>query len=819
MPRQTFVLNKFLGINNVKDSRDIADHELTKTANLMFDKQGAMRTAGQFTEYLTTNFSGDSSSNSAGNGLFYIESDRSLETPISEVIDDYHGGSACCKFYSSGTASGLPSLRHGTVDVYNAFDVGDKIRIEGSDQQGTNGIRTILEKWSYGFTGIQKYDLGLSGIADWGGGTVDSGDDVTITKYHNTGDRIWVKPKSATSSTAANLQARIFSENEEDWADYSIQPIAEDEGVIGDFKPRYYFADLALRVSDSNYLNGSRVKWFGFIERNHFGNEPYLDWITKNNDLAPPAESQLSASYPATAQRIYWRIVNSTPGATDPESEWVDADYECAMSFIYDDIQESKLYDMADSGGTSVFNVPAGDIVTISAKCLSPFNARISGARLYCRGKGSDDDWSFLAELDLSKGIKTTLSGDFISGFSVGGANEYTSEASASLRQNLDTYQSINGFSPDLDTITLGSVGDSWGTSCVANRRVFIANLNIYDGQINGPRRYGDRIMYSEIGKYDTFPSHNYIDVVKGDAEEYIALLEYGDRLMAFKHNTLFILNIANPSPTAWFLEKTFKYKGIKHPEAAFRTEDGVVWVNDAGCWIYNGEQIINLIDNKIDTVQSYTGSDEHQYSWKDFYTEDSIVGYSPKYKQILVLRNSAGTSINAVFLYDIKTQSWAYIRDASTFFGNVVYSNFILDGDGELAIMTTGGDIKYYDPVSVACNAEFITKFIDLGSPNNIKKIYKVAITYKSEVTQAEPLTCRYIDKAGTMVNSAFSVDQFDPVTLAVKADWEIAVFTPVSSLTCQSIQFKMRFPSSGTIDINEIMVYYRTKKRVVKN
>jgi len=68
-------------------------------------------------------------------------------------------------------------------------------------------------------------------------------------------------------------------------------------------------------------------------------------------------------------------------------------------------------------------------------------------------------------------------------------------------------------------------------------------------------------------------------------------------------------------------------------------------------------------------------------------------------------------------------------------------------------------------------------------------------------------------------MVNSAFAVDQFDPVTLAVKSNWEVAVFTPVSSLTCQSIQFKMRFPSSGTIDINEIMVYYRTKRRVVKN
>ena len=46
-----------------------------------------------------------------------------------------------------------------------------------------------------------------------------------------------------------------------------------------------------------------------------------------------------------------------------------------------------------------------------------------------------------------------------------------------------------------------------------------------------------DRIMYTPPNKYETFPRSFFIDVVKGDADEYTALATYGDRLFAFKKN------------------------------------------------------------------------------------------------------------------------------------------------------------------------------------------------------------------------------------------------------------------------------------------
>ena len=41
MPKQTYTLNDFSGgINNIKDSRDIANNQCAKIVNLMVDKQG-----------------------------------------------------------------------------------------------------------------------------------------------------------------------------------------------------------------------------------------------------------------------------------------------------------------------------------------------------------------------------------------------------------------------------------------------------------------------------------------------------------------------------------------------------------------------------------------------------------------------------------------------------------------------------------------------------------------------------------------------------------------------------------------------------------
>jgi len=810
MPRQSLILNQFLGVNNVRDSRDITDQELASSTNLMFDKQGALRTAGAFTTMPTTGLSGNTSYMGAGNGLFYIESDRALSAGGTHTVPDYSGNFG--QFYNAAGPI-APQLRYEQDSSFTAnFTIGDKIKITGSSVSGTNVIRTVIAKGTYGFSHIQSY-LGVS--SPWGS-TGSSSTEITIKRIPRDGELIWLKPKSNSTTTADNREIKIWNSYENAWALSGIRPTEQNDEIVGEFLPRYYYADLALRVADTNLSNGSRIIWYGFIERNHFGDNPHLGWFVKNNTLDAPTGGAKSVNFAGVAGVINWDIL--TP--VNPDSDWIEGIYDLAHTYIYDDSQESKLFEFAGSSATTYFTVAAGEAVSFKAKCNALFDERHSGSRLYCRLKDSDDDWILAAEVHFSKGIKSSLSSEFKPGFTSSTVNLYNSATAISLRHNLDTYESLNGFPSDLEAISLGKIGESWKVSCVANRRVFIANLKIQEG--DDAKTYGDRIMYSEIGKYDTFPSYNFIDVVKGDAEVYVALVEYGDRLLAFKNNTLFVLNIANPSPTSWFLEKTFKHKGVKHAEAVFRTEDGVIWVNEAGCWVYNGEQILNLIDNKLDPIHSHSGSAEHGQSWVDFYTTGSIVGYSPKYKQIFILSNCGGSSAKTVYCFDIRTKSWSLLTDSSDFFSTPEYSNFILDGNGDLVIMTDGGAIKKYSPQAAGKQAgviELITKYIDFNEPNNMKKIYKVAITYRSSVTQANILTCRYINKNGGMQNSDFSSNLFDSITLAVHSNWGVAVFKPTSALQCQSVQFKINAPSAGTIEINEIMIYYRLKKTIVKS
>ena len=68
---------------------------------------------------------------------------------------------------------------------------------------------------------------------------------------------------------------------------------------------------------------------------------------------------------------------------------------------------------------------------------------------------------------------------------------------------------------------------------------------------------FKDRIMYSMPNRYDTFPSFNFIEAAKGDADHYMAIESHADRLLAFKRNSMDIINISSPSDANWFLEDT----------------------------------------------------------------------------------------------------------------------------------------------------------------------------------------------------------------------------------------------------------------------
>jgi hypothetical protein len=418
----------------------------------------------------------------------------------------------------------------------------------------------------------------------------------------------------------------------------------------------------------------------------------------------------------------------------------------------------------------------------------------------------------------MRRGARATLDGDYTAWTSVSGTTTST-DSIESLSPNLDTYESINGYSHNIQSNSISNDGEQWKWALVANRRTFLFNVRRYDTSIDENVRYSDRVYYSESGKFDTFPTSNFIDVVLGDSESYVAAGEYADRILAFKDNSVQIINVSSPSPSGWFLEKNEKHMGVVGPACVIKTQYGIAWVNDNGCFLYNGSNIRNLIDNKID-------DDE----WSDFIGNSvgahySSIGYEKHKKQLIIMKDCTGTdgSSGDAYLYDFKTDSWVKLLDAFT--DSVVYSNFIYDWNGDLIVgYESGSNVVFskWDSDSTAGVSviNFITKDIDFGDPNRTKNIYNVYVTYKAnkvlQDTGTNDIPLLYAkDGSTTFTNfDTCIVDGNSSATqLAASAsNWNVATFGLSTIQPVQSLKIKLDVATAtSVININDISIEYR--------
>jgi len=501
-----------------------------------------------------------------------------------------------------------------------------------------------------------------------------------------------------------------------------------------------------------------------------------------------------------------------------PDGSWEAGTYEFYQTFLYDGNQESLPLQMGGGQATTslaAFEVTAtGDkslIVSVYADVF--YSGRISGARVYTRLKNTDDDLILFADIDIVKGVRLTIDGTHVP-WSYESADGYYVLDSVSERPNLDTYNTINGYPPDIHFNAIGGRNEVYKASVVANRRAFIANLKVKGANIE-LQKYGDRIMYSEINRFDTFLEYNFIDVSKGDFGEYVALESYADRLLAFKHNLIHVINIASPSPANWFLEDTIKHFGANYNFSVTKTANGIAWLTDNGCYLYDGN-VNNLLDRKIAVSSaSYSGTD---VNWQDWYrgtsnVKDVSLGYEPISNSLLMFRSPDDSSdySNTGWIYDFDTNGWAY--HTSIFTDSENYTNFIIDWNNNLTVgWQDSNTIHFYKylPISKSLqNQEFVTRDIDFAVPGLVKKIYKVIVTYKSDASVTTPFSYAIDGKQN------FSGDGGGTFTgnfSDTSSKWDVVTLTPSSTISCQSIQIKFANGSSaGKFEINDITIQYR--------
>ena len=497
-------------------------------------------------------------------------------------------------------------------------------------------------------------------------------------------------------------------------------------------------------------------------------------------------------------------------------------------SWLYDDDKiESPLRKINDTG-LMLWQESNFKFKTYIRRELST-NRRITGARLYFQ-KNQEDEKYFMQEIDFIKGTKTL------------GEEEYLSLSPANTGETAITYQSqdwhnwhgTNGVEWTNKIITYKSnIGTSdefldirWKTAIVINRRMYIGNIGVRDSSGKIIKRMGDRMMKSVVNKFDSFPENNFIDVAVNDGEEITHLAHFADRILQFKSNDLYIINIAGDSE---FLENQFKHVGVKNSCQVTSTEIGVIWVNNKGLFIYDGNQVHNLIDGRIDEGDFLTEAEEDK---------SPCIGYDAVSKKIIISRQSEGSGSGTnVDGWVFCTKSFSLIKLVGQFNNSstTTLTNFITTNDGKIMygnlntfftwrdtptndLNNTGGNDKVY---------EFITKDYDFEEPSVRKKISKIYVTYKTKSGSDSAVYLRYaVDGSGDFSNftDLTGVSNYDSSGSANgfsnsgALDNKVAEIKPAASLTVKSLQLKFSLETvaqSGAeeFQIEDISIVYRKK------
>ncbi len=767
MPKQFLKLSNFNnGLVDAIDARDIPDNALAKAENISVDKTiGVITNAPTFSDH--SDLTDRIATIQGGYGLFLYEADHdesgndtgkayiaiSDEDPGVIYVQDIND-----PFTDSWLNISMPNSSNDMRATYHFVDEGLRISDANFGTNNSNRIYQFIKRTHF------------SGLTP--GGSADSFDSWVLNDQ---------KLSAPTRGMTSAVGGGFGKESTLSSTDGSDTALTDTGNILGD--------DSELEISAANTAGHQYIA----IDRDTSTNVDTISayststktYTTGSGGVADwfPGASVDYAIYPSAGKGFNLDISTPTGGS------WAAGTYQFATTFIYDGNQESLPYTSPNE-----LAVSANDKIQCTVMCRSPFDERITGGRIYIRDSSEKGDWILFGEISLKDGVRSKSFGSYVAWAleSQPTNSDFLHAQLVSLSQNVETYEILNGFSHEESSVSIGEDGEGYKTSVIASRRCFVANVKTKndDGETIQMR---DRIMYSPVGRFDTFPRSFFIDVIRGDAEEYVKIESYNDRLLAFKQNTLFVINISSPSPSGWFLEDSYKFKGVDNPGSVVKIEDsGIVFANSRGCYIYDGSSLKNLIDGKIKLS-----------TWSSFIGTSPLVGYDRNNLKIIIAGSSSGQH---AYQFSLRTDSWAYMP---SIFSSQEKTNFITDYNGDAIVGQYDGSSKIefkkvVDFSSITGTSEVHLKDIDFGNPGQLKKIYSITVTYKSDgSTMTDPIG--YYTDGGT------SATQFTD-DFANTATYKILRATPASPFTCQSLQPRLNLSyTSNSFEIKDITIEYR--------
>ena len=334
-------------------------------------------------------------------------------------------------------------------------------------------------------------------------------------------------------------------------------------------------------------------------------------------------------------------------------------------SYVYENNQESSLtkFDSLNAINTeSIYDGPNNLIfgnnlridvawqVNANKKKVHP---RVKGVKLYIKtseeqdlskGGGLSSDYHLISEMNFELGARSPASPSYSEWYPARYINNSTSFVCRnSFGTFSETFQTLHGYTPD------DIKPCYYKTACVLHGKAYVGNV-----KFNG-RLYPDRMMKSEVGEFDTFTRYGFVTIsgTEDDGDSIVHLEGFGDRVLQFKNNIVYIINVSKQYD---YVELSVKHAGISNPSQVVQTDKGVYWANRRGLWWYNGENVINLLQNRglivnnkslRYNVESDTSITEGEFentisSWENIFLDNKdgapVLSYDPINKDVIIM-------------------------------------------------------------------------------------------------------------------------------------------------------------------------------------
>ena len=454
-------------------------------------------------------------------------------------------------------------------------------------------------------------------------------------------------------------------------------------------------------------------------------------------------------------------------------------------------------------------------------------NRRITGARLYFQ-KNNESDKYFMQEIDFIKGTKA-IGEEVFSPLSI---QERTVNSITAYQTEQISHHGVNGIEWNNKIVTYQSnIGTSdtfknykYKTSLILNRRKYIGNIGEIDSNGNVVKRMGDRLMKSSVNQFDKFPENNFVDVAVNDGEEITHLAHFADRILQYKTNDLYIINISGDYE---FLEAQHKHIGVLNSSQVTSTEVGIMWVNNRGLYLYDGNQIHNLIEGRL--KEDLFLSDE---------SKRPCIAYDAINKKTIIALQSQGSGSGDFtdgWLFCLKTFSFIKLKGMFNNTNTNTLTNFINTNDGNV-LWAKGNNIYKWsntpnnDTTLDGNNNKvysFTTKDFDFDDPSSRKKISKIYVTYKTHSGNNSSVYIKYaIDGSGSFSNNTdltgisnyTSSGSANGLLNTASNERLVAEIKPTASLTAKTLQLKFELNDTTTANaqnfiVEDISIVYRTK------